>query len=394
MKFVIFGLSVSSSWGNGHATLWRGLLAAMKNRGYRAAFFERDVPYYASQRDLSELTTGPLILYPEWNDVRHLAQEELRQADVAIVTSYCPDAVAAADLVADSPVRAKLFYDMDTGVTLDVVQAGGPLSYVGPNGFSQFDLVLSYTGGTALEELREYLGARRVAPLYGWVDPSIHRPVAARDEFRGDLSYFGTYSDDRQNTLARLLIQPARSLPHMRFVIGGAQYPHSFPWCENIFFVRHLPPSAHSAFYCSSRLTLNVTRPSMARRGYCPSGRIFEAAACGTAVLTDWWQGLDEFFEPGSEILVCHDTQNALDALQADPQLIDRVARRARERVLDQHTAAHRLAELESILDDFPSWPESARKRGLAVHSAPFAESDACPRFAERTSGTWVAMPA
>ncbi len=226
MKFVIFGLSVSSSWGNGHATLWRGLLAAMKNRGYRAAFFERDVPYYASQRDLSELTTGPLILYPEWNDVRHLAQEELRQADVAIVTSYCPDAVAAADLVADSPVRAKLFYDMDTGVTLDVVQAGRPVSYVGPNGFSQFDLVLSYTGGTALEELREYLGARRVAPLYGWVDPSIHRPVAARDEFRGDLSYFGTYSDDRQNTLARLLIQPARSLPHMRFVIGGAQYPH------------------------------------------------------------------------------------------------------------------------------------------------------------------------
>jgi spore maturation protein CgeB len=394
MKFVIFGLSVSSSWGNGHATLWRGLLAAMGNRGYRAAFFERDVPYYASQRDLSELTTGPLILYPDWNDVRHLAQEELRQADVAIVTSYCPDAIAAADLVADSPVKAKLFYDMDTGVTLDVVQAGRPVSYVGPNGFSQFDLVLSYTGGTALEELRECLGARRVAPLYGWVDPSIHRPTAARDEFHGDLSYFGTYSDDRQNTLARLLIQPARSLPHMRFVIGGAQYPHSFPWCENIFFVRHLPPSAHSAFYCSSRLTLNVTRPSMARRGYCPSGRIFEAAACGTAVLTDWWQGLDEFFEPGSEILVCNDTQNALDALQADPQFIDRITRRARERVLDQHTAAHRLAELESILDDFPSWPESARKTGTGEYSAPFSESDACPRFAERTSETWLSMTA
>ena len=367
MKFVIFGLSVSSSWGNGHATLWRGLLAAMGNRGYRAVVFERDVPYYASQRDLSELTTGPLILYPDWKDVRHLAEEELRQADVAIVTSYCPDAVAAADLVADSPVKAKLFYDMDTGVTLDVVQAGRPVSYVGPNGFSQFDLVLSYTGGTALEELRECLGARRVAPLYGWVDPSIHRPTAARDEFRGDLSYFGTYSDDRQNTLARLLIQPARSLPQMRFVIGGAQYPHSFPWCENIFFVRHLPPSDHSAFYCSSRLTLNVTRPSMARRGYCPSGRIFEAAACGTAVLTDWWQGLDEFFEPESEILVCHDTPNALDALQADPQLIDRIARRARERVLDQHTAAHRLAELESILDDFSGWPVSGSDGSLAM---------------------------
>jgi spore maturation protein CgeB len=367
MKFVIFGLSVSSSWGNGHATLWRGLLAAMGNRGYRAAFFERDVPYYASQRDLSELTTGPLILYPDWNDVRHMAQEELRQADVAIVTSYCPDAIAAADLVADSPVKAKLFYDMDTGVTLDVVQAGRPVSYVGPNGFSQFDLVLSYTGGAALEELRECLGARRVAPLYGWVDPSIHRPTAARDEFRGDLSYFGTYSDDRQNILARLLLQPARSLPHMRFVIGGAKYPHSFPWCENIFFVRHLPPSDHSAFYCSSPLTLNVTRPSMARRGYCPSGRIFEAAACGTAVLTDWWQGLDEFFEPGSEILVCHDTQNALDALQADPQFIDRIAHRAREKVLDQHTAAHRLAELESILDDFPSWPEAGSNGSLAM---------------------------
>jgi spore maturation protein CgeB len=361
MKFVIFGLSVSSSWGNGHATLWRGLLAAMGRRGHRAAFFERDVPYYASHRDLSELVTGPLILSRDWNDARSLAREELREADVAIVTSYCPDAIAASDLVADSPVKAKLFYDMDTGVTLDTVRAGQPVSYIGPNGFSQFDLVLSYTGGAALEELRECLGARRVAPLYGWVDPSIHRPIAARDEFRGDLSYFGTYSDERQNNLSRFLIQPARALPHMRFVIGGAQYPQSFPWCENIFFVRHVPPSDHSAFYCSSRLTLNITRSSMARRGYCPSGRIFEAAACGTAILTDWWQGLDEFFEPGSEILVCHDTGNALDALQADPRFIDQISTRARERVLTQHTAGHRLTELENILDSFRSWPESAK---------------------------------
>ncbi|TIO29206.1 MAG: glycosyltransferase, partial [Mesorhizobium sp.] len=175
-----------------------------------------------------------------------------------------------------------------------------------------FDLVLSYTGGDALGALKSMLGARRVVPLYGHVDPERHRPAKSRPEFAGDLSYLGTYASDRQAGVEKLLVAPAVRLPDRRFVIGGAQYPQEFPWSDNIFFVRHLPPADHPAFFCSSRLTLNVTREAMARKGWCPSGRLFEAAACGAAIVSDDWPGLDDFFEPGCEILLAHSTDDVV----------------------------------------------------------------------------------
>jgi spore maturation protein CgeB len=147
------------------------------------------------------------------------------------------------------------------------------------------------------------LGARRVAPLYGSVDPQVHCPCAPRDSYRSDLSYVGTYAADRQHALNTLFLEPARHMPQKRFVLAGAPYPMSFPWSNNIFFVRHVPPAEHAALYCSSRLTLNVTRNVMARMGYCPSGRLFEAAACGAPIVSDCWEGLDQFFTPGNEVL-------------------------------------------------------------------------------------------
>ncbi|HEX6533334.1 MAG TPA: glycosyltransferase [Gemmatimonadaceae bacterium] len=354
MKLVVFGLSVSSSWGNGHATLWRGLIAALARRGHQVVFFERDVPYYAAHRDLSELAPpSRLVLHPSWEDALPLARRELADADVAMVTSYCCDAVAACELVLDAASAVRAFYDLDTPVTLARLREGERVPYVPEAGLAGFDLVLSYTGGSALSELQRRLGAARVAPLYGHADPAVHRPPAetlARDYF-ADLSYLGTYAEDRQRALEALFVAPARRLPHRRFLIGGAQYPQSFPWTANIHFKRHLPPDEHPAFYGSSRLTLNVTRRAMADMGYCPSGRLFEAAACGAPVLSDAWEGLDAFFTPGEEILVATNTEDAIAAIESPDETLRRVARAARERTLAEHTADHRALQLEALLD-------------------------------------------
>jgi spore maturation protein CgeB len=289
MKIVVFGLTISSSWGNGHATLWRGLCRALAKRGHRVIFFEQDAPYYAGNRDLFEVPGGELVLYDTWDGVRVRASTEIADADAAMVTSYCPHGIEATDLVLAGARGVRAFYDLDTPVTLARLKAGEDVGYIGPRGLGDFDLVLSYTGGAALDVLRAELGARHVAPLYGHVDPEVHRPVPALDHYRSDLSYLGTYAADRQAALEMLFVAPARHRPKQRFLIGGAQYPQDFPWSDNIYFVRHLPPSEHPAFFSSSRLTLNVTRQAMAEMGWCPSGRLFEASACGAAILSDGW---------------------------------------------------------------------------------------------------------
>jgi spore maturation protein CgeB len=355
MKLVIFGLTISSSWGNGHATLWRGLCKALARRGHEVVFFERNVPYYALNRDLRALPYGELCLYPSWDDALPLVRWHLADADVAMVTSYCPDGVAAAGVVLESRVEVRAFYDLDTPVTLARLEAGEPVEYIGPRGLGEFDLVLSYTGGRALTELQARLGARQVAPLYGSVDPDLYRPSEPAPQYRADLSYLGTYAADRQPALERLLVESARQLPERRFLIGGAQYPEAFPWTGNIFFVRHLPPDEHPAFYSSSRLTLNITRAAMARMGYCPSGRLFEAAACGAPILSDAWEGLDVFFRPHSEILVAHDTGDAIGALELSDAELARIASLARQRTLEEHTADRRAAELERAIEDAAS---------------------------------------
>ncbi len=352
MKLVIFGLSVSSSWGNGHATLWRGLIGALGRDGHHVTFFERDVPYYAQNRDLAELDPdAKLVLYDDWASIRHQARRCADAADAVIVTSFCPDGIAATELVLDSRAGLRCFYDLDTPVTLDRLAAEQSVPYIGGNGLAGFDLVLSYTGGAALDALRSRLGARRAAALYGWADPAVYRPVPVQQRDQADLSYLGTYAADRQQALETLFVAPARLRPASRFVIGGAQYPQDFPWTQNIFFVRHLPPAEHPAFYASSRLTLNVTRGAMARMGWCPSGRLFEAASCGTPILSDSWPGLDAFFEPGREILIASDTAQALAALDTAPDELARMAARARDRVLGEHTAAHRARTLVALLE-------------------------------------------
>jgi spore maturation protein CgeB len=373
MKIVIFGLTISSSWGNGHATLWRGLCKALARRGHKVIFFEHDVPYYARHRDLVEMPgCGEIVLYDNWNELLPRARRELSDADVGMVTSYCRDGIAASQLVLDCAPKLSVFYDLDTPVTLETLTSGKEVSYIGPRGLRDFGLVLSYTGGVALAELEMRLGARRVAPLYGHVDPDVHRPMPARPEFECDLSYLGTYAEDRQDALERLFIRPARRLPARKFMIGGAQYPAEFPWTSNVFFVQHLPPSEHPAFFCSSRLTLNVTRRAMAAMGYCPSGRLFEAAACGAPLLSDTWPGLDTFFTPGKEIVVAHTTGETIAALSLTDAELQRIAAAARERTLAEHTSDQRAIYLERVLGDALA---GAKSPGMSIPNYSDTES-------------------
>jgi spore maturation protein CgeB len=351
MRFVVFGLTVSSSWGNGHATIWRGLCKALARSAHSVTFFEKDVPYYSNHRDLSATSDYDLRIYGEWADIEGCARQSIENSDCAIVTSYCPDARSASDLILDSKTF-KIFYDLDTPVTLSELGQERQVYYIPPYGLAPFDLVLSYTGGKALKELSRQLGARRVAPLYGSVDPDTHhRVMETEPRFSADLSYLGTYAADRQSQLEEFFLKPAKSLPDKRFCLAGAMYPVDFPWSSNIFFVRHLPPPEHPAFYSSSALTLNVTRGAMARMGYCPSGRLFEAAACGTPIISDCWEGLDEFFLPNEEILIAKTSDDVVQALNLDESELIALAQASQERTLTSHTAAHRADELVRCIE-------------------------------------------
>lgn len=360
MKIVVFGLAVSSAWGNGHATLLRGLFRALHSAGHEVHFFEHDTQYYAAHRDANSLQFAELHLYSNWEDITLFASELLAASDVGMVTSYCPDGVAACELVLDSKIARSVFYDMDTPVTLSRLRRGEDVGYLPAAGLQDFDLVLSYTGGSALDELQEKIGARCVAALYGWVDPEIHHRVPSTAHFSVDLSYLGTYSQDRQDALNRFLIEPARHLAERRFAIGGAMYPETHLWPDNVRYFEHIAPPDHPAFYSSCPLTLNVTRGSMAAMGYCPSGRLFEAAACGTAVLSDWWPGLDTFFTPGEEILIATCELDAISAIQNDRPALRRIGMRARQRALDCHTAQIRAERFIRLVESPASDIETA----------------------------------
>ena len=370
MKIVVFGLTVTSAWGNGHATLWRALCRALHAQGHQVTFLERDVPYYASHRDFQSAPWCEVVLYEDWNDARRAGERLLADADAGIVTSFCPDGPAASRLLLSSASR-KVFYDLDSPVTLECLARGERVAYLPDEGLGEFDLVLSYAGGPTLREIASRLGARRVRPLYGSVDPVVHHPVPPSAAARCDLSYLGTYAADRQDALEALFVEPARRRPDLRFVLAGSQYPQDFPWTGNIYYRSHMPPPDHASFFSSSRLTLNITRGPMAAAGYCPSGRLFEAAACGAAIVTDPWPGLEEFFEPGKEVLVARGTADVLDALALPPAALQAIGSAARDRAVACHSADVRARELVDMLQSLDASPG-------AVHTSASAAGAAC----------------
>lgn len=345
LQIVIIGLSITSSWGNGHATTYRALVRALVDRGHDVLFLERDVPWYAANRDLPQPPYGCTALYQDLAELKARFHEAVQDADLVIVGSYVPQGVEVGEWVTQTAHGMTAFYDIDTPVTLAKLQQGD-YEYLTPALIARYQLYLSFTGGPVLERLERTYGAPAARPLYCSVDPALYYPEVCKEQWV--LGYMGTYSPDRQPGLQELLLAPARREPPLRFVIAGPNYPSAMAAPPNVTLIAHLPPAQHRAFYNAQSFTLNLTRADMIKAGYSPSVRLFEAAACGTPIISDYWPGLETFFTLQSELLVARSTKEVLTYLhELTPEERQAIGERARVIVLQNHTAAHRAQQLE-----------------------------------------------
>lgn len=346
MKIVICGLSITSSWGNGHAATYRGLVRELVLRGHDVLFLECNQPWYVDHRDLPVLPYGQLALYGSVEEFKDRFTQEIQQADAVIVGSFVPEGIEIGRWVILHAQGVTAFYDIDTPVTLSNL-ARDACKYIHRSLIPEYDLYLSFTGGTLLRKIESEYGALLALPLYCSVDVKNYYPESRG--VRWDLGYLGTYSEDRQETLTQLLVQSAFALENRRFVVGGSQYPSEISWGKNVDRIDHIAPHLHRAFYNSMRFTLNVTRTEMIQAGYSPSVRLFEAAACGTPIISDYWEGIDSFFKVGEEILVARSKEDVLHYLTKIPDKVRKqMGLRARKRVLAEHTAQKRAVELET----------------------------------------------
>jgi spore maturation protein CgeB len=346
MRIVILGLSITSSWGNGHATTYRGLVRELAARGHDVLFLEREQPWYRDTRDLARPPWGRTCLYDSVSELVVRFTGAVRRADLVIVGSFVPQGRAVGEWALANASGVVAFYDIDTPATLAQLERGS-CEYLTAELVPRYSLYLSFAGGPTLERLEHRYGAKRARPLYCSVDPELYYPEPGAVP-RYDLGFLGTYSEDRQDALERLLLEPARRRPQRSFVVAGPQFPDDIDWPANVERVEHLDPARHRAFYAAQRFTLNVTRADMVRAGWSPSVRLFEAAACGVPIVSDAWPGLESVLAPGREVLVARSTQDVLGFLDGVSEAErTRIGRRARERALAAHTAAHRAAELE-----------------------------------------------
>jgi spore maturation protein CgeB len=345
MNIVILGLSITSSWGNGHATTYRSLIRGLYRRGHHVTFFERNVPWYEKHRDFTVTDYCTISLYSSLDDLINRFENEVKHADLVIVGSYVPEGVAVGEWVLRTGNGVRAFYDIDSPVTLAKLQ-NKTCEYLHPELIPVYDLYLSFSGGRVLEILSSKYGSPYAKPLYCSVDPDLYYPETQVPVW--DLGYLGTYSDDRQPPLKELMIDASCKWDKGKFIVAGPNYPDSVEWPANIDRIDHLPPSAHRKFYNEQRFTLNITRTDMVRLGHSPSVRLFEAAACGVPVISDYWEGLEDFFRPGHEILISRSSFETIGYLRSMPETERKmIGKKARKRVLASHTGETRAVELE-----------------------------------------------
>lgn len=350
MKFVIIGLSVTSSWGNGHATTYRALLKELKKLGHEILFLEKDVRYYAENRDMPNPGFCDLGLYKTEEELKEKYVKQVADADVVIVGSYVKEGVAVGNWAIDTANGVTAFYDIDTPVTLAKLKRKD-YEYLDPEIISRYNLYLSFTGGPILDHLEKHYGSPMARPLYCSVDPDLYLPENREIEWL--MGYLGTYSPDRQPTVEELLNKAAAELKQEKFVVAGPQYPNDINWCNNVERINHLPPAEHRGFYNSQRFTLNVTREDMIKAGYAPSVRLFEAAACGVPIVSDYWNGIETIFEPGKEILIAKSTDDVIEHFRStSEEKRKRIGENARQKVLKSHTARARAKELEDYIKE------------------------------------------
>lgn len=347
---VFLGLSITSSWGNGHATTYRGLVKELTARGHNVLFLERDMPWYANNRDLPQPPYGKTELYRSVGDLKQRFRKEIEGAETVIIGSYVPDGVIIGEWIIETAKGIKAFYDIDTPVTLSKLLKRD-YQYITPQLVGNYDLYLSFAGGPILDQIEQVFGSPMARPLYCSVSPEQYYPEKVETVF--DLGYMGTFSTDRQDALNRMMILPAIKWRKGKFIVAGPQYPKKQVWPENVTHIEHIAPSGHREFYCSQKFTLNITRSDMVMAGYAPSVRLFEAAACGTAIISDYWEGLGTFFRFGEEILISSTTEHTLRYLTdvSDKERIT-IGESARKRVLSEHTASHRAEQLECYIKE------------------------------------------
>lgn len=350
MKIVFIGLTISSSWGNGHATTYRGLLKELGMMGHEVYFLEHDKPWYSNNRDLGLPQEYQLKFYTSLEELKAKFESLVQSAQMVIVGSYVPQGVDVGRWVLDTATGVTAFYDIDTPVTLDKLDKGDE-EYISKELISEFDLYLSFSGGEVLQLLEKKYRAKKAKALYCSVDPGLYYPMDLEKEY--SLGYLGTYSNDRQATIENLLIRPANLLRKEKFAVAGPGYPEEIQWPENVTRIEHLPPDLHREFYNRQKFTLNVTRQAMIKLGFSPSVRLFEAAACGVPIISDDWKGLTDLFEEGKEIFIARSAEDILHILKnTSEEQRQNVGEAARKKIMNSHTAAHRALELISYYQD------------------------------------------
>jgi spore maturation protein CgeB len=362
LRLLFMGLSVSSDRGHGHAGVYRALLRELADRGHRVTFVERETADGAAPRPQS-LGSAELVTYRGTADLRERFRSALREADLVVLGSRLPDGLAVARWVLDVAEGATAFYDLDTPDTLAQLERGA-CRYLTPALVPRFSLYLSVTAGPALGLLSRAYGARQVQALPGSIDPRVHFPV--NDPPRYDLGLLANHRDDRQTRLESLLLDPARRCQEARFVVAGSGYPPGSLWPFNVVLRDHVQAAEHRHFFAEQRFALNITRLQMQRRGHSPSARLFEAAACGTPIISDRWPGLEELFVPDQEILVVQHGHQVIDHILNLPEARrQQLASRARKRVLSEHNSARRAETFEEIVREVLD--AEARRRQPAV---------------------------
>lgn len=352
LNIAFFGSSIVSAYWNGAATYYRGLLKALSERGHTVTFYESDAYNRQEHRDIADPPWARVVVYSAYDeDAVYEALEDARGADLLVKASgvgVFDDLLEAAVLEYKSEGTIVAFWDVDAPATLDRVK-NNPSDYFAPL-ISQYDFIFTYGGGEPVVSAYKALRARVCIPIYNALDPSTHHPVAPEPRFEADLAFLGNRLPDRESRVEEFFLRPAQLLPGRRFLLGGNGWEDK-PMPGNVNYVGHVYTSDHNTFNCTPAAVLNIARESMAKYGFSPATRVFEAAGAGSCIITDYWPGIETFLEPGTEILLARNGDEVVEHLAAlSPEKARAIGQAARERVLAEHTYAHRAAQLESVL--------------------------------------------
>lgn len=353
MNIAFFGSSLVSAYWNGAATYYRGMIRALHDRGHHITFYEPDAYDRQQHRDIPDPDWAEVVVYQaDTPDEVHRALDAARSADLVVKASgvgVFDTLLEAAVLDLQRSQTLVAFWDVDAPATLDRVQtqADDPFHALIP----QYDLVLTYGGGDPVVQAYEALGAKVCVPIYNALDPATHHPVPPDPRFEADLGFLGNRLPDREARVEAFFLQAAEALPEARFLLGGNGWQDK-PLPANVQAIGHVYTRDHNAFNCTARAVLNISRESMARYGFSPATRVFEAAGAAACLITDAWEGIAQFLEPGQEVLVAEDGQAVAEWVRSlTPERARAIGEAARQRVLAEHTYAHRAAQLEALLD-------------------------------------------